>query len=51
MKSTMKETLKSVDKLRTELNEANDSKLVLENMAKIAENRSLRINKYGLFVK
>lgn len=33
----MKETLESMDKLQAELNEANASKLVLENQAETAE--------------
>lgn len=37
VKGTMKETVELVDKLQTELNEANASKLVLKNRAKTAK--------------
>lgn len=39
VKGTIKETLESMDKLQAERNEANASKLVLENRAKTAKDQ------------
>lgn len=39
MEGAIKETLESVDKLQVDLNEANSSKLALENRAKSAKDQ------------